>query len=422
MESIRNPASCERADNKAFCRIRMAANLTLVFIEGSYAVCRFDADSKPPSWFWNSKFYSLTKTEDELSLVCEQNVIPSEILSSEKSELGWSLLKVQGPLDFALTGILNTLTNPLAKAGVSLFAISTYDTDYILVKENQLLNANYAFVSAGITAKGLPDKRKPQDEKALVFEPDPMIKRMLDLQRQKVGAEETFGLVVCAGWVPSQTLQDCYTNNLLPAVQKCFRESDWKNPVSPEDDIPRVYLYPSKALHVTVATLHAFTRPKDESPPQDLLTKEWTEIVKAASARYDWPNEPLQLSLSSAQIGKRAGILLWEDSSGGMDKMRICIQAETDARREHLADVGIDPKTLSIPGIIHTSFVRFHALPETPGEEIQEKFQDLVISNITKFFPDPVAVPQVKLVCERTPYMHISDDARHVLLDLQLAR
>lgn len=392
--------------------------LTLVYVPGRYAVCRFLADSKPPPWCWKSKFYSLTKTEDELSIVCEEETIPSDILTGEKCETGWQLLKVQGPLDFGLTGILNSLTNPLGKAGVSLFAVSTYDTDYILVKEDRLFDANYAFVSAGHKVERLPENRQPWEGRIVTFEKDPMIKRMIKLKRGNSSVEESFGLVICAGWVPSEAVQTCYNEKFLPAVQRCFQESDWKDLVS--DDIPRVYFYPSGALHVTVATLHAFTRPEEESPPRELLIKEWTDLVEAASCRVSWPKKPLQLSLDSAQIGKRAGILLWKELTGGIDQMRVCIKAEADAREDHLRKLDIDPDTLSIPDIIHSSFVRYHEIPETPGEEIQERFQKLILERISTFFPDPLVVPQVKFVCERRPYMHITDDERHVFLDLEL--
>jgi hypothetical protein len=82
---------------------------------------------------------------DELSVVCQEELVPANI----RAENGWRGLKVEGPLDFALTGILAGLASALAQAGVSLFAISTFDTDYILVKEKDLAKAIRALEQAG---------------------------------------------------------------------------------------------------------------------------------------------------------------------------------------------------------------------------------------------------------------------------------
>src|SRR4051812_12449007 len=100
--------------------------MNLRIIEGTFSVCKLNAGNSIPDWVFSSSFYSISRSSEELSIVCEQKSIPKEI----KAEKGWSLIKVQGPLDFGLTGILASLANPLAAAGVSIFAISTFDTDY----------------------------------------------------------------------------------------------------------------------------------------------------------------------------------------------------------------------------------------------------------------------------------------------------
>lgn len=90
-------------------------------------------------------FVSTTRTAEELSIVCPQIQVPAVMKRKE----GWRCLKVRGPLDFSLTGILASLTTPLAKAGISVFAISTYDTDYLLVKEENLEKAIEILVKKG---------------------------------------------------------------------------------------------------------------------------------------------------------------------------------------------------------------------------------------------------------------------------------
>lgn len=108
--------------------------MELVELEFNLGVARLNAQSEIPSWAVAGDFFSVTRTADELSLVCEEKLIPSSI----KYEKGWAALKVLGPLDFSLTGVLASLANPLAESKISIFTISTFDTDYILVKRKSL--------------------------------------------------------------------------------------------------------------------------------------------------------------------------------------------------------------------------------------------------------------------------------------------
>ena len=103
-------------------------------LNGTFGVCRLDSIELIPEWIDNSKFYSITKTEDELSIVCSDKNIPNEI----KHEKDWKIIKIEGPLDFSLIGILSSISTTLANQGISIFAISTYDTDYILVKNKDI--------------------------------------------------------------------------------------------------------------------------------------------------------------------------------------------------------------------------------------------------------------------------------------------
>ena len=119
--------------------------MTLELLTEIYSVCRLAPEAAIPTWIAASQFLSVTKTKDELSVVCVQACVPEDI----KSERDWRMLKVQGPLDFGLTGILSSIAGPLAEAKVSLFAISTFDTDYILVKAVNLTKACETLRGAG---------------------------------------------------------------------------------------------------------------------------------------------------------------------------------------------------------------------------------------------------------------------------------
>jgi len=108
--------------------------LQLRVLPETLAVCRLEPEDALPAWAAQGAFWCIARTPDELSVVCEQARVPGGV----RAEGGWRALKVQGPLDFSLTGILAGLANALAEAGVSIFALSTFDTDYILVKEGSL--------------------------------------------------------------------------------------------------------------------------------------------------------------------------------------------------------------------------------------------------------------------------------------------
>jgi hypothetical protein len=110
------------------------------------AICRLAADSAVPAWVGSARgLVSTTRTADELSIVCAEAVVPAGV----KHEPGWVALKVEGQLEFGLTGVLASLLEPLARAKVSIFALSTFDTDYILVKSSQVDAAVRALQAAG---------------------------------------------------------------------------------------------------------------------------------------------------------------------------------------------------------------------------------------------------------------------------------
>ena len=122
--------------------------LELSVIDGTYAICKLPANHRVPTWVPHSGLTSVTRTEDELSIVCEQSSIPTSLL--EQCEANWVALKVLGPLDFSMTGVLSSLAGPLADANISIFVLSTYDTDYLLVKSDSLSNAQEALIKSGI--------------------------------------------------------------------------------------------------------------------------------------------------------------------------------------------------------------------------------------------------------------------------------
>jgi|SRR5579884_1653336 hypothetical protein len=116
----------------------MADNpLTLHTLDGTFAICRLESHTPVPPWAAASAFFSITRTADELSIVCPEESVPEGI----PCERGWRCLRVAGTIPFSVVGVLASLTTPLADAGIIVFAISTFDTDYLFIKAEDLARA-----------------------------------------------------------------------------------------------------------------------------------------------------------------------------------------------------------------------------------------------------------------------------------------
>lgn len=115
-------------------------------LRGTWSVVQLDAKDEVPIWALNTVgFVSITRTDDELSIVCPESAVPSGV----QSEPGWAILKLEGPFPFAQLGVLASFASPLSAAGVSIFSVSTFDTDYILIKATQVSAARQALTVAG---------------------------------------------------------------------------------------------------------------------------------------------------------------------------------------------------------------------------------------------------------------------------------
>lgn len=117
--------------------------LSLSIIPGIFGICHLAKNSEIPEWTKSFVgFCSITRTDDELSIVLPQDKIPAGVMA----EKGWQCFKVKGPLDLSLTGIVSSLAGPLAKAKISIFYISTYETDYLMVEEKNFSRAKKILV------------------------------------------------------------------------------------------------------------------------------------------------------------------------------------------------------------------------------------------------------------------------------------
>jgi len=130
----------------------MSHQLTITLHPEPYAICRLEPDAPVPVWAGGAAFLSVTRTPVELSVVCAEEMVP-EAAHAERAR---RLLQIEGTLAFALTGVLASVAEPLAEAEISIFAVSTYDTDYLLISEKDLQRATEVLEAAGHTVRQNP--------------------------------------------------------------------------------------------------------------------------------------------------------------------------------------------------------------------------------------------------------------------------
>ncbi len=123
----------------------LSKKVPVIVLDPPMGVCRLGNTTTIPQWAMREMPYSITRTEDELSIVCPAKNIPAYA----KSENGWRCLKLKGPLPFSMIGVLADISRLLFEQKISIFVISTYDTDYIMVKEEQLQKAFDALKAGG---------------------------------------------------------------------------------------------------------------------------------------------------------------------------------------------------------------------------------------------------------------------------------
>ena len=123
----------------------MSQPLILRRLPGQFAVYQLEPTAPLPGWAAVGEFFSITRTADELSIVCNQSLVSDGV----RCEKGWRCLRVAGTMDFSMIGVVASLATLLSEAGVSVFVVSTFDTDYLLVKESDLERAAAALRAAG---------------------------------------------------------------------------------------------------------------------------------------------------------------------------------------------------------------------------------------------------------------------------------
>jgi hypothetical protein len=117
----------------------------LYLLPGRMAICRLDPEEGSPPWAGSGVLSSVTLTQTEMTVVCQEENVPAGITCNRN----WRCLQIGGVLDFSETGILHSLTAPLAREGIPVYALSTYSTDFVLIKEEDLSRAVFSLSQEG---------------------------------------------------------------------------------------------------------------------------------------------------------------------------------------------------------------------------------------------------------------------------------
>ena len=122
-----------------------AGSRCLAVVPGRFAVARLEPSSAIPEWAWRGSAVSIARTPDETSIVCDEGAVPEGV----RAERGFAMLRVQGELPFEVVGVMASLAGPLAATGISLFVFSTFDTDYLMMRDTDLGRGIEALRDAG---------------------------------------------------------------------------------------------------------------------------------------------------------------------------------------------------------------------------------------------------------------------------------
>ena len=123
----------------------MGKSIKLKILPQAYAIARLDPEAAIPDWADGAGFVSISRTDDELSIVCVEGRVPQ----SARKDAGWTCLKLLGPFEFGETGIVLSIIRPLSENGLGIFIVSTFDGDHLLVKTSDLEKAVTLLAQAG---------------------------------------------------------------------------------------------------------------------------------------------------------------------------------------------------------------------------------------------------------------------------------
>jgi hypothetical protein len=247
------------------------------------------------------------------------------------------------------------------------------------------------------------------------FQVDPFLPTLFSNQQ-----DDVYGLGLVINWPPPQAMKEPY-HRLVQAIQnECFDPKDVTS--TAQQQHPAVAFMPFDSLHTTVASLFTTTRMDEMTTPIPQLQEDWKQIVLEASKLPEWPQTAFQLQIDSAKIASRAGIILWKETTGGLDRMRKCLQQivhqnEGSARKyAYLQDLYF------IPSIVHTTILRYSSVPQaTSHAHAQSQLENKVLPQLHEIFSEPI-VANVAKVLNCKIYLNSPENEHPVICSLPLGR
>ena len=238
---------------------------------------------------------------------------------------------------------------------------------------------------------------KVEDSISTEFLVDPLVKAVYNKE------DDYFNLVVMAPWPKMQAEGGPRPfTTFMEGVKQCYDDEDLAG------SSPNVFLYDRKFLHVTIATC-CTNHKRHAGRDYEKWKRDFCHVVKSAAQRCTWPREKLRLEYESTKLTAKAGILLWKETTGGIAAMREAILDEARTQMMPLHH---------IPDIVHTTFLRYHKVPETSFGTVQQSFQNYVLPHAARVFESGLDLDKVLVVTETTPYNLVSKDDVHLCVNL----
>jgi hypothetical protein len=259
-----------------------------------------------------------------------------------------------------------------------------------------------------------PD-RETQSAKTMTeeFQVDPFLPTLFANQQ-----DDVYCLGLVTNWPPPQAMTEPY-QQLVHAIQnECFDPKDVTS--TAQQQHPAVAFMPFDSLHITVATLFPTTRMDEMTIPIPQLQEDWKQIVLKASKLPEWPQTAFQLQIDSAKIASRAGILLWKETTGGLDRMRKCLQQIVHQDEGSTRQYAYLQDIYSFPSIVHTTILRYSSVPQTTSHvHAQSQLENKVLPQLHEIFSEPIMANVVKAVNCKI-YLNSPDNEHPVICSLPL--
>jgi hypothetical protein len=245
------------------------------------------------------------------------------------------------------------------------------------------------------------------------FQADPFLPMLFANQQ-----DDVYCLGLVTNWPPPQAMKEPYQQLVQVIQNECFYPEDVTSTAQQEH--PAVAFMPFDSLHITVATLFTTTPVDEMTIPIPQLEEDWKQIALQASKLPEWPQTAFHLQIDSAKIASRAGILLWKETTGGLDQMRKCLQQIVHQDEGSTRQYAYLHDVFSFPSIVHTTILRYSSVPQaTSHVHAQSQMDKTVLPQLHEIFSKPIVANVAKVVNCKI-YLNSPENEHSVVCSLPL--